>query len=114
MNRRRLLMDAGNSRLKWVVVEAGQWHTQGASDYTDWSALQVQLTAGTDCFIASVANPVHEQQLAALLEAAGLGRQPCRVEARRFQQRGKLLFLQGACHAGDEAIGAGGQLRLQG
>ena len=73
MNRRRLLMDAGNTRLKWAMVEAGQWHAQGTSVYTDWSALKVQLTAGTDCFVASVANPVHEQQLAALLEAAGLG-----------------------------------------
>lgn len=73
MSRRRLLMDAGNSRLKWAVVEAGQWRAQGASEYADWSALEAQLTAGTDCFIASVANTVHEQQLAALLEAAGLG-----------------------------------------
>jgi len=73
MNRRRLLMDAGNSRLKWAVVEAGRWRAQGGSDYADWSALKAQLTAGTDCFIASVASPVHEQQLAALLEAAGLG-----------------------------------------
>ena len=73
MNRRRLLMDAGNSRLKWAVVEAGQWRAQGGSEYVDLSALQAQLTAGTDCFIASVASTVQEQQLAALLEAAGLG-----------------------------------------
>ena len=81
MNRRRLLMDAGNTRLKWAMVEAGQWHAQGTSVYTDWSALKVQLTAGTDCFVASVANPVHEQQLAALLEAAGLGATWLKAEA---------------------------------
>ncbi|MDP1644601.1 MAG: type III pantothenate kinase [Thiobacillus sp.] len=66
-------MDAGNSRLKWAVVEEGRWRAQGGSDYADLSALKAQLTAGTSCFIASVANIAHEQQLATLLEAAGLG-----------------------------------------
>jgi len=32
MNSRRLLIDAGNSSLKWAVVEAGQWRAQGRSD----------------------------------------------------------------------------------
>jgi type III pantothenate kinase len=72
MNRRRVLIDAGNSRLKWAVVEGGRWCAQGYGDYADWSALKAQLTIGTDCFIASVANGAHEQQLAALLEAAGV------------------------------------------
>lgn len=69
MNQRRVLMDAGNSSLKWVVVEAGQWRTQGRCDYADWGALKAELTAGSDCFIASVTGPEREQQLAALLEA---------------------------------------------
>jgi len=69
---RRLLIDAGNSTLKWAVVEAGQWHAQGRSDYADWSALQAQLTSGTHCFIASVADPVREQQLAGLLDGTGI------------------------------------------
>lgn len=72
MNRRRILIDCGNTRLKWAVVEGGQWRAQGCSDYADWSDLKSHLTIGTDCFIASVANAVHEQQLAALLEAAGV------------------------------------------
>jgi type III pantothenate kinase len=69
---RRLLIDAGNSSLKWAVVEDGQWRAQGRSDYTDWSALQVQLTTGTRCFIASVTDPVREQELAGLLDRAGI------------------------------------------
>lgn len=71
MSGRRLLLDAGNSRLKWAVVEDGHWHATGQSDYSDWSALTAQLKAGTRCFVASVANPEHERQLAVLLEAAG-------------------------------------------
>jgi type III pantothenate kinase len=69
---RRLLIDAGNSCLKWAVVEDGQWRAQGRSDYADWAALKMQLTAGTPCFIASVASAAQEQRLASLLEAAGI------------------------------------------
>jgi type III pantothenate kinase len=71
MNRRRLLIDAGNSNLKWVVVEGGRWGTQGRCDYTDWSGLGAELSAGTECFIASVTKPEREQQLALLLAGAG-------------------------------------------
>jgi len=72
MSARRLLIDAGNSTLKWVVVIDGQWCTQGRTDYADWSALQAELTANTECFIASVTACTHERQLAALLETAGI------------------------------------------
>lgn len=72
MNRRRVLIDCGNTRMKWAVIEHGQWREQGSSDYADWSDLKTHLTIDTDCFIASVANTVHEQQLAAVLEAAGV------------------------------------------
>jgi len=73
MNRRRVLMDAGNSSLKWVVVEDGQWRVQGRCDYADWDALKAELTVGTECFVASVTSPEHEQQLVALLETAAIG-----------------------------------------
>jgi type III pantothenate kinase len=69
---RRLLIDAGNTRLKWVVVEGGRWQTRGRCDYTEWSALAEQMTAGTRCYIASVTSSAHEQQLVALLESAGV------------------------------------------
>jgi len=72
MNSRRLLIDAGNSSLKWAVVEADQWRAQGRSDYTDWSSLKGELTTVTDCLIASVTDPERERQLAALLAGAGI------------------------------------------
>lgn len=72
MSGRRILLDAGNTSLKWAVVEDGHWRATGRSDYVDWSALTAQLSAGADCFIASVAGAVHEQQIVALLDAAGI------------------------------------------
>lgn len=72
MSRRMLLIDAGNTVLKWAAVDAGQWRVHGRSDYADWSSLKVELTAGADCFIASVADPEREATLAALLDEAGL------------------------------------------
>lgn len=72
MNARRLLIDAGNTSLKWAVVEDGQWRAQGRSDYLDWSDLRKQVTPGTRCFIASVAHPANQAQLAGLLDAAGV------------------------------------------
>src|SRR5512143_317124 len=72
MSGRRVLLDAGNTSLKWAVVENGRWHTTGRSDYGNWSALATLLRAGGECFIASVASASHEQQIGELLEAAGL------------------------------------------
>jgi type III pantothenate kinase len=72
MNRRRLLLDAGNSSLKWAVVEEGTWRVQGRSEYADLSSLTPQLSTGTDCFIASVASAANEQRLGALLQAADI------------------------------------------
>ena len=67
-----VLLDAGNTSLKWAVVEDGHWHATGRSDYGDWSALTPQLTAGADCFIASVASTAHEQKIAKLLQVADI------------------------------------------
>ncbi|WP_018508459.1 type III pantothenate kinase [Thiobacillus thioparus] len=82
MSGRRILLDAGNTRLKWAVVEDGHWHATGRSDYSDWSALTAQLKADTHCFVASVASLEHERQLAALLEVAGLTPAWLRAETR--------------------------------
>lgn len=78
---RRVLLDAGNSSLKWAVVEDGQWRAQGRSDYADLSVLKTQLTAGTACFIASVADPAHEREMAALLQVAGIAPTWLKTEA---------------------------------
>ncbi len=72
MSGRRLLVDAGNSRLKWVVCEGGQWRDQGNNDYADLSGFMQRLAPGIDCVIASVARATHERQLAALLKASGI------------------------------------------
>jgi type III pantothenate kinase len=79
---RRLLIDAGNSTLKWAVVEAGQWRAQGRSDYADWAGLRAELTAGIGCLIASVTDPAREQQLAALLDGAGIAPTWLKAETR--------------------------------
>jgi type III pantothenate kinase len=72
MSARRMLIDAGNSSLKWAVVEGGHWRGQGRFDYADWSALQAEMTSGSRCFIASVAQPAQAHRLAELLAAAGM------------------------------------------
>lgn len=81
MSRRMLLIDAGNSTLKWAVVDAGQWRAQGRSDYADWTDLKAALTAGATCFIASVADTAREVALAALLNEAGLAAVWLKAEA---------------------------------
>lgn len=69
---RRVLIDAGNTGLKWAAVEDGKWLAQGRCDYADWSALRAHLAPGSRCFIASVTTAANEARLAALLEAAAI------------------------------------------
>lgn len=69
---RRLLLDAGNTRLKWAVVEDGAWRAQGSAAYADLSPLAGQLQAGTACWIASVAGAQRDAALAALLASAAI------------------------------------------
>ncbi len=47
-----LLVDAGNSRLKWVLCENGQFIQRGAFRY-DWSALSAQFTQQWDALAKS-------------------------------------------------------------
>jgi len=72
MSARRLLLDAGNTRLKWVVVEDGLWREQGNAGYGDLSALSQKLAAGFDCYIASVAREQHEIQINTLLAPSAI------------------------------------------
>lgn len=67
MNAQYLLIDAGNTRLKWVAVVDGQWQTPGSSAYSDLSTLSQVLSAGFTCTIASVARTEHENQIQSLL-----------------------------------------------
>lgn len=38
-----LLLDVGNSRCKWALVENGNWQQQGVADNADWDALRNTL-----------------------------------------------------------------------
>ena len=71
MSAAKLLIDAGNTRLKWVRVEGGRWCAQGSVDYSDWSALQAALDGAPECFVASVAGAARAQTLADVLASAG-------------------------------------------
>lgn len=77
-----LALDAGNSSLKWALIEDGHWRAQGRSDYTDLSALQAHLATNTACFIASVAGQTRERELAAWLHAVGIVPVWLKAEAR--------------------------------
>ena len=68
----RLLIDAGNTRLKWARVEDGVWRAEGSGDYRDWSALARALDGVSACHVACVASDAHAQALAAVLAAAGV------------------------------------------
>ena len=63
----RLLLDAGNTRLKWAVVEAGRWQAQGSGLYGDLSGLALLLQNKMRCHFASVARTSHTDALVALL-----------------------------------------------
>lgn len=82
MNAKGLLIDAGNTRLKWAVTEAGSWVAQGHSDYADWTGLRQSLPGVTRCHVASVASATRTGELAALLAEAGVPTVWLRAEAR--------------------------------
>lgn len=68
----RLLVDAGNTRLKWVQVGVQGWQAQGWIDYSDWSAFVAALTGVDRCFVACVASAAQRQRLAEVLAEAGV------------------------------------------
>ncbi|HQT30844.1 MAG TPA: type III pantothenate kinase [Thiobacillus sp.] len=63
----RLLVDAGNTRVKWVLVTENLWSDQGDADYADLSALTQKAPARIKCAIASVAGSARNTQLSQLL-----------------------------------------------
>jgi len=70
----RLLLDLGNTRLKWALREGAQWRAQGAVAWNDDVALALheawrQLPAPSDVFGASVVDGAREQQIAAVVSA---------------------------------------------
>ncbi len=67
----RLLVDAGNTRLKWVRVENGAWQVPGQAGYDDLSAFSACLQAGIPAWLASVASDTNEQRVMHCLAEAG-------------------------------------------
>ncbi|MGN2241929.1 type III pantothenate kinase [Frateuria sp. GZRR33] len=69
----RLLLDLGNTRLKWALEDDGRWHAQGASAWNEdlallastWESLPVPAVA----FGASVVDGGREQAVAAQVRA---------------------------------------------
>jgi len=63
----RLLIDAGNSRLKWAVAGPRGWDAQGDLGYAELGLLADVLPSVDRCFIASVTGDRHERALRELL-----------------------------------------------
>ncbi|MFP5404432.1 MAG: type III pantothenate kinase [Gammaproteobacteria bacterium] len=82
MSAKQLLIDAGNTRLKWALREAGDWVAQGHGDYSDWSGLRQILPEAARCHVASVASASRTGELEALLRQAGVPTVWLRAEAR--------------------------------
>lgn len=68
----RLLLDAGNTRLKWAWLEGGQWREHGVVDYDALERLTPRLCGELDCVIASVAGAERDAQIGAWLMSAGV------------------------------------------
>lgn len=84
MSVRRLLLDAGNTRLKWAVLEDGIWRAQGGAAYEALEEIAKELTPGTRCYVASVASAAHEARIKALLA-------PFAIEPRWLVSQTKFL-----------------------
>lgn len=69
---RRLLLDAGNTRLKWAVAEGSAWLDQGALPYEALPELCRHVVPAMACVVASVAPAEHEQAIARLLAPLGI------------------------------------------
>ena len=67
MSTRRLLLDAGNTRLKWAVVDGVTWLARGSAAYDALPALDASLLQGATCHVASVAGPARDALLGAWL-----------------------------------------------
>lgn len=85
-----LLIDAGNTRIKWALAASGAalggWHAQGAHMHADAAGFPAALEAATSgaligrVLIANVAGPAVRDMLAAWLAAPQLGIAPQAIE----------------------------------
>ena len=68
----RLLIDAGNTRVKWAVVSGRRWLMRGEAGYDDLTTLSAQLAEGVRVYIASVASDAQIARLQAVLASADI------------------------------------------
>jgi type III pantothenate kinase len=73
-----LLLDAGNSRIKWALAEGGVWVRQGVAGIAEWAALQQAFAVLPPPHKILVSN-VAGEQVAQHVRAA-CAAWPCRVE----------------------------------
>lgn len=81
-----LLLDVGNSRCKWALVQDGRWTHQGATDNGEWSTLQPAFAAlppPARILVSNVAGETMAQRLRAV--CAGWASLPEFVTARAEQ-----------------------------
>jgi type III pantothenate kinase len=68
----RLLIDAGNTRVKWAAVSGRRWLTRGEAGYDELAALSAQLAEGVRVYVASVASDAQIARLQAALASADI------------------------------------------
>lgn len=71
MNGARLLLDAGNTRLKWAVTTGENWQAYGAADYADLSAIAIGQPVPLTAYVASVTHRDNEARLRAWCDERG-------------------------------------------
>ncbi|HEU0187432.1 MAG TPA: type III pantothenate kinase [Gallionellaceae bacterium] len=92
-----LLIDAGNSRCKWALLESGRWLQQGAASHDEWEALRATLQALPRPARMLVANVAGEAVAQRLRELAAAWACPVRFAATRAAQCGvRNLYAQPA------------------
>ncbi len=97
-----LLLDAGNSRIKWALAEDGVWLRQGVAGITEWAALQqafAALPSPHKILVSNVAGTQVAQHLRAVCAAW-----PCPVEfvTARDEQCGVRNAYQQAAQLGSD------------
>jgi len=83
-----LLLDVGNSRIKWALVEGDQWLRQGASGIAEWPVLRqafATLPQPHKILVSNVAGDAAAQQVRA---ACGAWRCPVEFISARAEQCG--------------------------
>jgi type III pantothenate kinase len=83
-----LLLDAGNSRCKWALVENATWVREGAADNKDWPALRDALSQLAPPRLLHVSNVAGEDMARHLRELGEMWSCPVQFAVAQKQQCG--------------------------